>query len=142
VASTLSNALPPKLLNQFQTCYALQSRSAKRFAYLSRQAYAYDANGNLTSDGTSTYTYDAANRLTSVTGNGHTSTYAYNGLGDRLSQTVDSATTNYTVDLDAGLTQVLADGTNTYLYGNGRIGELQPGGFDYLCWLPLSSGPF
>ena len=26
---------------------------------------------------------------------------------------------------------MLADGTNTYLYGNGRIGELQPGGFAY-----------
>jgi len=40
-------------------------------------------------------------------------------------------TTNYVLDLNAGLTQVLADGTNTYLYGNGRIGELQPGGFAY-----------
>jgi len=26
---------------------------------------------------------------------------------------------------------VLSDGTNTYLYGNGRIGELQPGGWAY-----------
>jgi RHS repeat-associated protein len=65
-----------------------------------------------------------------VTG-ANTSAYVYNGLGDRLSQTVDSVTTNYTLDLNAGLTQVLADGTNTYLYGNGRIGELQPGGFAY-----------
>ena len=39
--------------------------------------------------------------------------------------------TRYTLDLNAGLTQVLADGTNTYLYGVGRIGELQPGGFLY-----------
>ena len=29
--------------------------------------------------------------------------------------------TNYTLDLAAGLTQVLDDGTNIYLYGNGRI---------------------
>ncbi len=31
----------------------------------------------------------------------------------------------------AGLTQVLADGTNTYLYGLSRIGEKQPGGWQY-----------
>ena len=30
-----------------------------------------------------------------------------------------------------GLTQVLADGTNTYLYGLGRIGEEQPSGWAY-----------
>ncbi|MEK7784491.1 MAG: hypothetical protein AAB658_03555, partial [Chloroflexota bacterium] len=47
----------------------------------------------------------------------------YNGLGDRLSQTVNGVTTTYTLDLNAGLTQVLADGTNTYLYGNGRIAQ-------------------
>ncbi len=48
-----------------------------------------------------------------------------------MSQTVNGVTTNYVLDLAAGLTQVLSDGTNTYLYGNGRIGELQPGGFEY-----------
>ncbi len=33
-------------------------------------------------------------------------------------------TTNYTLDLAAGLTQVVDDGTNTYLYGNGRIAQV------------------
>ena len=32
-----------------------------------------------------------------------------------------------TLDLNAGLTQVLSDGTNTYLYGLGRIGEYDTG---------------
>ena len=41
------------------------------------------------------------------------------GLGDRHQQN----DVNYTLDLNAGLTQVLADGTNTYLYGNGRISQ-------------------
>ena len=45
------------------------------------------------------------------------------GLGDRHQQVVDGVTTNYTLDLAAGLTQVLADGANTYLYGNGRIAQ-------------------
>ncbi|RKZ28120.1 hypothetical protein DRQ26_01765 [bacterium] len=43
----------------------------------------------------------------------------YGGLGDRHQQNG----TNYTLDLNAGLTQVLSDGTNTYLYGNGRIAQ-------------------
>ncbi len=47
----------------------------------------------------------------------------YSGLGDRHQQIVDGAITNYTLDLNAGLTQVLADGTNAYLYGNGRIAQ-------------------
>ena len=44
-------------------------------------------------------------------------------MGDRHQQIVDGATTNYTLDLAAGLTQVLSDDTNTYLYGNGRIAQ-------------------
>ncbi len=43
----------------------------------------------------------------------------YGGLGDRHQQNG----VNYTLDLNAGLTQVLSDGTNTYLYGNGRISQ-------------------
>jgi RHS repeat-associated protein len=37
---------------------------------------------------------------------------------------VDSQTTTYTLDLNAGLTQVLDDGTYIYLYGNGRIAQV------------------
>jgi RHS repeat-associated protein len=36
---------------------------------------------------------------------------------------VDSVTTNYTLDLNAGLTQVLTDGENTYLYGLSRLAQ-------------------
>ncbi len=46
-----------------------------------------------------------------------------------MNQTVNSVTTNYTLDLASGLTHVLDDGTNTYLYGRGRISEEQTGGF-------------
>ncbi len=85
------------------------------------QNYTWDNNGNLLNDGVNTYTYDSANRLTSFNG---TSSYAYNGLGDRLTQTVNAQTTNYTLDLNTGLTQVLNDGTNQYLYGVGRIAQV------------------
>ncbi len=74
----------------------------------------YDANGNLTSDGTNTYTWDRANRLTQI---GNTS-YTYDGLGNRVSQTVGTTATNYLLDLQPGLTKVLAatTGTNTDHY--------------------------
>jgi hypothetical protein len=41
--------------------------------------------------------------------------YAYNGLGERIQETTGVTTTRYSVDLNAGLSQVLSDGTNTYL---------------------------
>ncbi len=76
---------------------------------------------NLLNDGVNEYSYDAANRLTAVSDQQSAFSYGYNGLGDRLQQTVNGETTNYTLDLNAGLTQVLDDGTDTYLYGVDRI---------------------
>ena len=67
------------------------------------------------------------------------SSYQYNGLGDRLSQTVNAQTTNYTLDLNAGLTQVLNDGTNSYLYGNGRIAQTAGATTDYFLGDALGS---
>lgn len=95
-----------------------QYDNANRLTSVNGVPYMWDANGNLLSDGLNSYTYDSANRLISFNG---TSSYAYNGMGDRLSQ----SGVNYTLDLNAGLTQVLSDGTNTYLYGMGRIAENQ-----------------
>jgi len=99
--------------------------------------FTWDNNGNLLSDGTSTYTYDHANRLIGLTDGGSTYSFAYNGLGDRLQQTVSGVTTSYSLDLNAGLTQVLADGTTSYLYGLGRIGEQ---GADWAYHLPDALG--
>jgi YD repeat-containing protein len=79
--------------------------------------------GNLLSDGLNTYSYDAANRLIAVSNAQIEVEYGYNGLGERLRQTVDSTTTNFTADLEGGLSQVLSDGTHTYLYGNGRMAQ-------------------
>jgi hypothetical protein len=78
---------------------------------------------NLINDGENFYRYDSANRLISVNGLPASAGLTYNGLGDRMTQTVNSETTIYTFDLNAGLTQGLSDGTNTYLYGNGRIAQ-------------------
>ena len=58
---------------------------------------------------------------------GDTYGFAYNGLGDRLQQTVNGVPQNYTLDIVASLTQVLANGTDAYMYGVGRIGQDVPG---------------
>jgi len=74
----------------------------------------YDNNGNLTSDGINTHTWDRANRLLSV-GN---HSYKYDGNGARIQKTVSSVVTDYLLDVNQGLTQVLAEttGANTQSY--------------------------
>jgi RHS repeat-associated protein len=103
----------------------------------------YDLNGNLTSDGINTYTYDGVNRLLSATGSGNTSTYAYNGYGDRYRQTVNGTQTNYLLDLNVGLTQVLGEfkpgDTTYYLLGLDVIGQQKKGAWSYMGYDGLGS---
>ena len=94
--------------------------------------YTWDVNGNLLSDGVSTYTYNQAHYLMTVTQGDDEYEFEYSGLGDRLSQSMDGSWTDYTLDINRALTQVLDDGENGYLYGFGRIGEEQDvGGWQY-----------
>ena len=72
--------------------------NANRLTSVNGQTYTWDNNGNLLSDGLLTYAYDQANRLKQVTQGANTYTYAYNGVGDRLRQTANGVTTNYTLD--------------------------------------------
>jgi hypothetical protein len=94
----------------------------------------HSGGGNLLSGGAYTYTYNTAraasqsaardNQLTAVSASGSTTGCTRNGLDDRLSQFKNGVTTHYTLDLNAGLTQVLQDGANTYLYGVNRIAQV------------------
>jgi RHS repeat-associated protein len=62
------------------------------------------------------YTYDA-NRLTSVTSGTLTTAFEYDGLGNRVAQTVDGVETRYTLDVAGGLPEVIVattDGASTY----------------------------
>jgi RHS repeat-associated protein len=57
------------------------------------------------------YTCDsAANRLTSVTSGTLTTAFEYDGLGNRVGQTVDGLETRYTLDTSAGLSAGVAGG--------------------------------
>jgi RHS repeat-associated protein len=83
----------------------------------------YDGNGNLTSDGTFTYGYDAESRLISAVGPGITAAYAYDAQGRRKSKTVNGATTIFVQDPQgrALLDYDGASGTiqNWYAFGSG-----------------------
>jgi hypothetical protein len=59
----------------------------------------YDASGNLTSDGTNTYTYDARNHLTAMSG-GSTASFVYDPFGRRQSKSIGGTTTQFLYDYD------------------------------------------
>jgi YD repeat-containing protein len=61
--------------------------------------FQYDLNGNLMSDGSDTYVYDAENRLVSATG-GHTATLSYDPLGRLWQVASPSRTTRFLYDGD------------------------------------------
>ncbi len=62
---------------------------------IATSSFAYDNNGNLTSAGTSTFSWDYRNRMTQAVTQGSTSTYGYDDQLNRVSQTVGGVTTIY-----------------------------------------------
>jgi RHS repeat-associated protein len=57
----------------------------------------YDPNGNLISDGTNAYQWDARNRLIGITGS-VTASFVYDALGRRISKTFNGVTTQFIYD--------------------------------------------
>ncbi len=81
--------------------------------------YTYDANGNLTGDGTRTFEWDAENRLTAVKQGATTlASFAYDGDGKRVQKTAGSVTTSYVYDGDGVIEERLSTGgTLNYVRG-------------------------
>src|SRR6266478_4871988 len=79
----------------------------------------YDANGNLTSDGTNTYTWNARNQLVAISG-GVSANFQYDPFGRRASKTI------------GGVTQYLYDGANPVqeISGTTASASLLTGGID------------
>jgi RHS repeat-associated protein len=71
----------------------------------SATSFTYDANGNLASDGTRSFTWDAEDRLISVTIGTHVSTFSYDGLDRRVEivEADNGSTTSDTKFLWCGL---------------------------------------
>jgi YD repeat-containing protein len=72
-------------------------------------ALAYDANGNLTADGSLGYGWDSRNRLVALTG-AATASFVYDAVGRRSGKTINGTTTNFLYD-GANAVQELAGGT-------------------------------
>jgi RHS repeat-associated protein len=116
-------------VNRAYTSNGLNQYTASGSASLS-----YDANGNLSSDGTTSYVYDDENRLVSASG-GHSATLAYDPLG-RLWQVSSSAT---------GTTRFLYDGDRLVMEYDGSGHLLRsyahgPGADEPLVWYEGSAG--
>ena len=100
--------------------------------------YSYDWRGNVVEDvtptGTTLYTYDSQNNLVSVADGTNTIEYAYDGAGRRISETVNGVTTRYVVDPastnNGTIEELNASGevSASYVYGNGLIDGVLPGG--------------
>jgi len=71
--------------------------NANQIATFGGTAFTYDANGNLISDGTRTYAWNARNQLASLTGPVNAS-FAYDGLARRRSKMVSGSTTQFLND--------------------------------------------
>lgn len=72
--------------------------AANQQTALGGSSLTYDLNGNLTSDGTTTYTWNVRNQLTGMSRTGLSASFQYDGLGRRVSKTVNSSTTSYVYD--------------------------------------------
>jgi RHS repeat-associated protein len=92
----------------------------------------YDANGNLTSDGTNTYVYDAENRLVSRSG-GVSLAYDPNGRLWQLAGPLGA--TRFEYDGDRLLEEFNTDGNWVRLYAWG------PGSDEPLIWYETTGGP-
>jgi RHS repeat-associated protein len=80
--------------------------------------FQYDANGNLISDGSNAYVYDAENRLVSATG-GHVATLSYDPLGRLWQVAAPSGTTRFLYDGDRLVLEYDAAGTVLRAYDHG-----------------------
>ncbi len=101
------------------------------------KTFTYDSNGNLINDGTTSYSWNARNQLTSVGSGSSKLTFAYDGLGRRTSVKKGTTTTSYlyaganavqetqgsavtanqvpTPGVDANLARTDSTGTSSYL---------------------------
>jgi RHS repeat-associated protein len=114
--------------------YAYEANS-NRLDIAANDDVSIDPNGNITSQGLWAYTHTTHNRLVSVSNDSmQVGAYAYNGLGQRISKTVNSVTQSYVYGLSGELLQQ-TDSTASveYVYLNGQpLAVVQDGNVYYL----------
>ncbi|WP_308142812.1 RHS repeat-associated core domain-containing protein [Burkholderia pseudomallei] len=84
------------------------------------QALTYDANGNLTSDGTNTYSWNARNQLVQISQGSNTQlSFAYDALGRRIGKTVQGVATQFLYDGNNVVQEAQGSTINPILVGLG-----------------------
>jgi RHS repeat-associated protein len=81
------------------------------------QPLTFDLNGNLTGDGTNTYTWNARDELVAINGTGLTASFLYDGTGRRQRKTLDGAQTEFLYDGMNPVQETRASGTAALLTG-------------------------
>ncbi len=88
------------------------------------KTYSYDTNGNITTDGVHTFTYDELNRITQVEKDSSViAIYGYDASNRRVRKAAGGVTTHYHYDLNSQLiAETLVDGTllREYIYLSGE----------------------
>ncbi len=91
-----------------------------QYATVNSVSFSYDDNGNLTSDGSNTYTYDEENKLLTTMNSANSVSYQYDAFNRRVAKTINGTTTYYVYDADEVVAEY--DSTNTlqseYIYGD------------------------
>jgi YD repeat-containing protein len=122
------------VINGVTTAYT--TNNMNEYTSVGSVAYTYDADGNLTSDGTNTYSYNSLNQLISVAWTSSTTTYAYNALGQEVDSTANGQTTQNLIDpsgLGSVVGQYSSSGTliGDYTYGLGLTSQVTGNGKYY-----------
>ena len=117
VAMTLSSAL-------YAGALVAQSFTYNTADQITNSGYVYDVYGNLTSDGSTTYTYDSANRLVRTVKGTTTTEYTYDGLGQLVRVSVNGVVTEHVPNMASALPQTLMEitGSKVVRYAHGPSG--------------------
>lgn len=105
---------------QWNANRAYATNGLNQYSAVSGATFAYDNNGNLTSDGLTTYSYDVENRLTNASGR-TAGALSYDPMGRLNAVTSSGATTSYLYDGDALVAEYNGAGATLrrYIHGDG-----------------------
>jgi len=114
VSRTVSNSAFAQLIGQSASDTYVRN-GLNQYTSVSGSSYTYHANGNLQSDSTSTYVYDAENRLTSATG-ANAATLEYDPYGRLYEVTGGGTTVEFLYDGNALVAEYGSGGTVSSRY--------------------------
>ncbi|MFJ3793384.1 RHS repeat-associated core domain-containing protein [Kitasatospora sp. NPDC090091] len=103
--------------------------AANQLKSIGAKSVGYDADGNLTNDGTRSYTWNVRGQLTAVNGPGTAATFGYDAQGRRATRTTGGVTTGFLNDGDNPLQEKTGTTvTTTVDAGTDRVQLRESGG--------------